>query len=239
MERGETHGEESGMTGNEYVRVALKGFFGLLFMVALVFVSAGRLDYWQGWLFVVVTLGFVLVEAVIFSKRPGLIRERMKPGPGTKGWDKVFWALYIPVSFAIVIIASVDVGRFGWSPDFPVYVYLFGYAMFLLSNVLKCWSMWVNDYFSSTVRIQKDRGQRVVQDGPYRFVRHPGYVAGILLGISMSLILGSLWALVPAGLMVLLLVVRTYMEDNTLKKELKGYESYAKKVRYRLLPRVW
>jgi protein-S-isoprenylcysteine O-methyltransferase Ste14 len=99
--------------------------------------------------------------------------------------------------------------------------------------------MWVNNWFSSTVRIQMDRDQHVVQDGPYRYVRHPGYVGGILMAVSASLILGSLWALIPASIVVLLLVIRTYLEDTTLQKELPGYADYTKKVRYRLVPGLW
>ncbi|HUV75978.1 MAG TPA: isoprenylcysteine carboxylmethyltransferase family protein [Dehalococcoidales bacterium] len=99
--------------------------------------------------------------------------------------------------------------------------------------------MWVNRFFSSVVRIQKDRGQEVVQNGPYHSVRHPGYVGGILMAISTSLVLGSLWALIPAGVIFILLVIRTYLEDTTLQKELTGYADYAKKVRFRLLPGIW
>ena len=97
--------------------------------------------------------------------------------------------------------------------------------------------MWVNRFYSSVVRIQT--GQEVVQDGPYRFVRHPGYVGGILMAISSSLIFGSLWALIPAGIVVILLIIRTHLEDITLQKELQGYIDYTKKIRYRLLPGIW
>ena len=101
------------------------------------------------------------------------------------------------------------------------------------------WALWVNRFFSSVVRIQTDRGHKVVRNGPYRFVRHPGYAAGIVSLISLPLVLGSMWGLIPAGLMVLLLIIRTHLEDTTLQKELAGYVDYTKRVRYRLLPWIW
>jgi protein-S-isoprenylcysteine O-methyltransferase Ste14 len=104
---------------------------------------------------------------------------------------------------------------------------------------LMTWAMAVNNYFSLVVRIQKDRGHTVVTGGPYHYVRHPGYVGGILFQLGTPLLLGSMWALIPAGLTVLLLVVRTALEDRTLLKELEGYQEYAQQTHYRLLPGLW
>jgi protein-S-isoprenylcysteine O-methyltransferase Ste14 len=109
----------------------------------------------------------------------------------------------------------------------------------VLAVFITLWAIWINRFFSSVVRIQKERGQEVIQDGPYRFVRHPGYVGGILLALGNALVLGSLWALIPAGIMSLLLVIRTYLEDITLQRELPGYTDYTRKVKYRLLPWIW
>jgi protein-S-isoprenylcysteine O-methyltransferase Ste14 len=99
--------------------------------------------------------------------------------------------------------------------------------------------MWTNRFFSSTVRIQTDRGHEVVEGGPYRFMRHPGYVGAILLVTSISLVLGSLWALIPAGVVAVLLIIRTCLEDITLQRELTGYADYARRVRFRLVPGIW
>lgn len=101
------------------------------------------------------------------------------------------------------------------------------------------WAKWANRFFSSVVRIQTDRGQTVCKDGPYRFVRHPGYVGGLLFGMATPLALGSFWALIPAAVGAMLLIVRTYLEDRTLQEELPGYLEYTKEVRHRLLPRIW
>jgi protein-S-isoprenylcysteine O-methyltransferase Ste14 len=222
-----------------YLKIAAKGFFSLLFIIAFIFLLAGRLTYWQGWVFSIVMVLLVLIQLIAFADKTDLAQERFKPGPGTKWWDKVFWALYAPLFFAIFIIACLDAGRFLWSPRLPLAVYVLSYLAFLFSIYLYSWAMWVNKWFSSTVRIQTDRDQKVVQDGPYRYVRHPGYVGGILMAISTSLILGSLWGLIPAVFVVILLIIRTYFEDVTLQRELSGYFNYTKKVRYRLVPRVW
>lgn len=235
MPNDETKKEEK----KEYFRILVRGCFGLLLMIAIIFISAGRIDYWQGWLFVAVTVLLVSVSSVAFVSKADLIKERAKPGPGTKWWDKVFFALFIPMMFAVIVIGGLDAGRFRWTRQLPVSFYVIGYVVYILSNVIHLWAMWTNRFYSSTVRIQTERGHEVVRNGPYRFVRHPGYVGGILLGISIALVMGSLWALIPAGVCVMLLIIRTYLEDTALQKELAGYAEYAGKVRYRLLPGIW
>jgi len=222
-----------------YLRMAGLAALGLVLVVAIVFLPAGTLDYWQGWAFVGVTFLSVMITMALFVGKTDLVQERMRPGPGTKWWDKVFYAFYVPAFFAVVVVAGLDVGRFGWTGALPAFVYAVGYAVYIASLFLNSWCMWVNRFFSSTVRIQTDRGHEVVQEGPYRFVRHPGYVAGILMAKGIALVLGSLWAVVPALIVVVLLLVRTYLEDVTLQRELPGYAEYARKVRYRLVPGVW
>jgi protein-S-isoprenylcysteine O-methyltransferase Ste14 len=96
-----------------------------------------------------------------------------------------------------------------------------------------------NKFFSTSVRIQMERDHTVASGGPYRYVRHPGYVGYIVSGFAAPLALGSLWALIPAAITLCLLVVRTALEDRTLQDELDGYREYAARVRYRLLPGVW
>ena len=111
--------------------------------------------------------------------------------------------------------------------------------MFILGSVLIHWAMLVNRHFESSVRIQKDRGHRVITTGPYRIVRHPGYVGAILFGISTPLIIGSVYGLIPGGIAVILLIIRTSLEDKLLRNELNGYVEYTKRVRYRLVPGLW
>jgi protein-S-isoprenylcysteine O-methyltransferase Ste14 len=114
-----------------------------------------------------------------------------------------------------------------------------GFLLFVFSSFLVVWAMVENPFFEPTVRIQEDRGHRVVSTGPYAVVRHPGYLSGILWTSSIPLIIGSLYAFIPAVLYGVLMVLRTHLEDRTLKDELAGYEEYSEKVRYRLFPGIW
>ena len=136
-------------------------------------------------------------------------------------------------------VAALDGGRYHWSPPLSPVVYSVGYVLLAFGYVLMLWAMWTNRFFSAVVRIQTDRGHAVVQEGPYRFVRHPGYVAITPLLAATPFALGSFWALIPAGLGVVLFVIRTALEDAALQRELPGYAEYARKVRYRLVPGVW
>jgi len=222
-----------GEKGFSYSGIIIKGFLALLLILAIIFALAGRLDYWQGWAFSGSMVLIFAISAILFKGKSELAKERLHPGPGTKWWDKIFWALYLPLSLAIFIIAPLDAGRFRWSNPLPVFIYEISYLVFFMSILIGQWAKYVNRWFSSTVRIQKDRAQRVVQDGPYRHIRHPGYAAAIPMYLAMPLILGSLWALIPAFLTIILLIIRTYLEDNTLQKELPGYIQYTKKVKCR------
>jgi len=216
-----------------------KGILGYLAILSTMFLLAGRIDYWQGWVYGASGLMVLLVIAILFCNKTDLIQERLKPGPGTKWWDKVFYACYLPTLLAIFVVASLDAGRFRSTPPLPLAVYSVGYLLMGFAYVMSFWAMWTNRFFSSVVRIQADRGHYVIQDGPYRFVRHPGYVGGMTLVLSIAVVLGSLWALIPSGMVVMLLVVRTALEDTALQRELPEYSDYAKKVQYRLLPGVW
>jgi protein-S-isoprenylcysteine O-methyltransferase Ste14 len=222
-----------------YLRTITRVYIFAFAMLVVLFVSAGRLNYWQGWLvggiFIAVIIGFSLV----FADKKDVIFERARPGPGTKWWDKIFYALYIPASMCVFIVSALDGGRFHWSPSLPVSVYVISFLVFIFSYIVILWCMWTNKFFSSTVRIQTDRGHQVIQDGPYRFVRHPGYLAAIFWFVSVTLTLGSVYGLIPVAVVIVLFIVRTYLEDITLQKELPGYSDYAKKVLFRLIPHIW
>jgi protein-S-isoprenylcysteine O-methyltransferase Ste14 len=138
----------------------------------------------------------------------------------------------------IPLFAGLDIGRYQLSSLGWPYAVL-GILFMVVSSVLINWAMIENPYFESTVRIQEDRKHQVITTGPYRIVRHPGYLSGILWLSSVPLILGSLYAFIPYGLYFLLMGIRTYMEDKTLLEELVGYEEYAQQVKYRLFPGIW
>jgi protein-S-isoprenylcysteine O-methyltransferase Ste14 len=125
------------------------------------------------------------------------------------------------------------------SPELSSLVQGIALVVVVLGFLWGTWAFVVNAYFSAVVRIQEDRGQTVVQDGPYRFMRHPGYTGGLVAYLAVPVMLGALWALIPAVFLILVLIIRTSMEDKTLQEELPGYSEYAKRTRYRIIPGIW
>ena len=224
---------------SRYLSTIARGLLRYVAVLIAMFVLAGTAGYWQGWVYGGIGILFGLVIAVLFRTKRDLIEERVRPGPGMKGWDKLFMAFYVPSLVAILAVACLDAVRFQWTPRLSPVVYVGGYSILVASFGIILWAMWANRFFSSVVRIQRERGHHVVQAGPYRVVRHPGYVGVILGGLASAVVLGSLWALIPVGLTAALLVARTALEDATLRRELPGYLEYARKVQYRLLPGVW
>lgn len=220
-------------------RIALSVAGPLGVFAALLFLPAGRADWTAGWLYLaLVTVNAAVNYAYLLAKNPELIAVRRRIGPGTKTWDKVWMAVFIPALAAIYVVAGLDAGRFGWSAMSP-WLWPVGLAVFLPGAVLLAWSMGVNPFFEKTVRIQTERGQRVIDTGPYRIVRHPGYTGFLGWVLSAPLLLGSWWAFVPALLAAALVVLRTALEDRTLHDELPGYPDYARRTRFQLIPHVW
>ena len=159
-------------------------------------------------------------------------------GEGTKSWDKVLISILLAGFLVTLIVAGLDGGRFHWAPA-PPWAVIAGYVLMALGCFGTGWAQAVNRHFEPSVRIQTDRDHHVVTTGPYAFVRHPGYVSGTVLVAGMALALGSLWALLPAALVAVVLVIRTNLEDATLQRELPGYAGYAARVRSKWIPGVW
>jgi protein-S-isoprenylcysteine O-methyltransferase Ste14 len=204
------------------------------------FLAAGRLNIPRAWLFLGIDfLGVIVVSVIFWKLTPGLANQRAAIREGTKAWDKFFLAFYFSVSLIVFpIVAGLDVGKYQWS-EFHTNYAITGVLLYVLCVALGSWAIVVNRFFETTVRIQKDRGHRVIDGGPYRFIRHPGYLSMILGALSASFIIGSLYSLIPCGLAIIALLIRTHLEDRTLHKELEGYREYASRVRWRLLPGIW
>jgi protein-S-isoprenylcysteine O-methyltransferase Ste14 len=212
----------------------------LLIFVPCLFLPAGTWMWANGWLFIAVIVG-ASIPATLYLRRvnPDIIAARVNRHDGTKRWDLLLGLVFIlPTMLAIPIVAALDDGRFHWF-HLPWWGCVLGYVLLTVGMVGVTWAEAVNKFFEPSVRIQTDRGHRVIDVGPYAIVRHPGYVSGFFVFIGMPLCLGSLWALIPAVLLCMLLVVRTIWEDQTLRKELVGYDEYAQRVRFRLIPGVW
>lgn len=226
------------------VRTAVGYLVGIVFLAASVygfFLTAGDFGWVRGWAFIgLLTVCQSLSSIYLRAKNPEMLRHRGRAGPGTKTWDLVCLAGFALCFLGIPVVAALDTVRLGWSPVAPVWVGLIGAALYLLGLVLVTWAMAVNTHFEKTVRIQTDRNHRVIDSGPYAFVRHPGYT-GIIFGwiAATPLILGSRWAFAPAAAAALCLVIRTALEDRTLRNELSGYEEYSTRVRYRLARGIW
>jgi len=210
-----------------------------LCLLVLVFLPAGSIGWRPGWIFLgVLFLAFGTSALVLARINPMIYRARSRIQPGTKAWDKTLLAVLLPAMVAILPIAALDAGRFHWSAP-PLWVVIVGYVAMLKGVAVTAWAQAVNPFFEPGVRIQTERRQQVIDTGPYRFVRHPGYLSALLLFFGMALALGSYWALVPAALASALLVLRTSLEDQLLQRELPGYQDYARRVRQRLIPGVW
>jgi protein-S-isoprenylcysteine O-methyltransferase Ste14 len=207
-----------------------------LVLAAILIISSGRLNWTWAWAYLGLAVGIVVINALILPAE--LVAERGQPGENVKRWDRVLTTLAGLPALAAPLVAGLD-ERFGWSPDLALAIHLAGLALFALGQGLFSWAMASNKYFSTAVRIQMDRGHTVASGGPYRYVRHPGYTGYAVSSFGISLALGSLWAMIPTGVVAGLLVVRTALEDRTLQDELSGYRDYAQRVRYRLLPGIW
>lgn len=210
----------------------------LLIMAVLLFLPAGTFAWPRAWwlLALFVSASFV---AVIYVWRvdPELFTVRRKPQAGTKGWDFAFVTVISVSITAILPIAGLDF-RFNWSRLHDWAVWL-GYLIFVTGYWLATWAQGVNRHFELTVRIQTDRGHKVIDTGPYSVIRHPGYIGANAMGIGIALALGSLVALIPAAICMITLALRTLAEEKTLRDGLPGYADYMQRVRYRWIPGIW
>ncbi|HVP89632.1 MAG TPA: isoprenylcysteine carboxylmethyltransferase family protein [Terriglobales bacterium] len=233
------------MTREEHRAVArwiVKAAVGVVGYAAVLFLAAGRLDWLWGWVFIAaVALVIAAHPILLIPLDPGLLAEREKGlrDKRVPRWDKWVAGLGAGVfPVASWIVAGLDV-RFGWTGPVRLWVHLAGLGLFLAGAALFLWAMASNSFFAEGVRIQTDRGHRVAEAGPYRFVRHPGYAGAIMTHIGNPLLLGSPLALAAGLVAAALYVVRTYLEDKFLRRELLGYEEYTGRTRFRLLPGIW
>jgi protein-S-isoprenylcysteine O-methyltransferase Ste14 len=223
-------------------RVLIRFFVFTLLYPAVLFLSAWTLNWAWGWAYyATVILAQIVGRLLVLRLHPELLAERASYRTRTdaKAWDRVMVrlvALYGPL--VTWIVAGFD-HRLNGSPDVPVALRWVAFLIVLLGAVIANWAMVVNRFFAAVVRIQHDRGHQVISDGPYRFVRHPGYAGGVYTWLAAPAMLGAFWAYIPALLTICALIVRTALEDRTLIDELPGYAEYTRRTRYRLFPGVW
>ena len=229
--------ERPSATGN-FLRAFRSLAFSILTIAVLLFLPAGDIWWWQGWVFVFVLLALLIVSSVYLRFRnPEIFIARSRIQAGTRTWDKAILVLLFGSLLAILPVAGFD-HRYQWSLV-PCWLVVVGYALFTLGYLMSTWVYSVNKFAEPGVRIQTEREHKVIDTGPYAIVRHPLYLFSIFLFVGISLALESLWALVPTAIGTIVLFVRTALEDRMLHDELDGYEEYATRVRHRLIPGVW
>jgi protein-S-isoprenylcysteine O-methyltransferase Ste14 len=222
------------------VKRIIQLFVFFLAMAACLFVSAGRWDWPNAWLTIgLYMLGVVTTWFAVMRKNPELAAVRAEAGKDAKGWDKVLAPLMGAAGPMAIWITSGLSERYNWlHPPSPA-AQIAGAILFAAGFWLVIWAMASNNYISSVVRIQRERGHTVAAGGPYQYVRHPGYTGMTGFTLAMPLLLGSYAAFIPAIATVAVTILRTALEDRTLRRELDGYSDYAGRVRYRLAPGLW
>ena len=213
-----------------------------LLIPLILLICGGDLGWWQAWLYSLLFLGIGIGGRMWAEQRhPGITAERQNKQSfhNAKTWDKVLAPLMaVSILFPMVIVAGLD-HRYNWSPEFPLWLRVIGFIFIAFGYAFAAWALAENRFFSGVVRIQTDRGHVVCDTGPYQFVRHPGYAGNILPLFGIVLALGTVWTLIPAIMAIIITLIRTVLEDQTLQEELRGYRDYAQRVRYRLIPWIY
>ncbi|MBN2092198.1 isoprenylcysteine carboxylmethyltransferase family protein [candidate division KSB1 bacterium] len=200
-----------------------------------------RWDWWEGWVFALLHIfGFIISRLLAARRHPDIIAERARSmqHENTQSWDKILAPLTGLGGVLIALVAGLD-KRFDLSPAFSTSAKMVSLMFFVAGFIIASYALIENRFFSGVVRIQRDRGHRVISSGPYRWIRHPGYAGALLTYLATPVFLDSGWTIIPVILITMILVIRTSLEDKTLQNQLAGYAEYAKRVRYRLLPGVW
>lgn len=225
------------LTRKRKLRNIIVSFLVTSVFIIVLFVAAGSIHWLWAWILALVKLLGNVVSILLLD--PALIEERTGVKKGYEKRDVPF--AFIIGRFgplAILIVSGLDF-RFGWSSPLPSVYAISGLLFLLIGYVPVFWAMYENRFFSGVVRIQEERGHRVVNTGPYSYIRHPGYLGSVIYLLALPFVLMSYWALIPSALTIIIIIVRIIMEENTLKRELTGYDAYIQQVRFRLVPGIW
>jgi protein-S-isoprenylcysteine O-methyltransferase Ste14 len=222
------------------IKLTVRFVLGLIVIGAVLFGTAGTFDWPEAWVYIVIQFSWSgALTLYLWNHDPVLLEDRLKlTKKSAKSWDKVLTLATTPVYIAYLIIPGLDAVRYRWS-HVPVWVEIICFILVTGAFVWITWVMKENTYLSRFVEIQEERGHKVITTGPYRFVRHPMYIGVSILMLLLPVALGSLYTLIPMAFAILFVIVRTHLEDKTLRRELEGYEAYAQKTKYRLIPGMW
>jgi protein-S-isoprenylcysteine O-methyltransferase Ste14 len=222
------------------IKLIVRLVSAFIIFVGILFATAGTFKWPEAWLLIFIFFSYSITAAIWLRKNnPDLLADRLifmkKTG---KPWDRALMLGILPFSIALLIIPGLDAVRYQWS-QVPLVLKIISFAIIITAAVWSFWVMKENTYLSRVVEIQSERQHSVITTGPYKYVRHPMYLGGIVFIVFTPLALGSLFGLIPASFTITVFIIRTYLEDRTLNQELPGYNEYAEKTKYRLLPGVW
>lgn len=218
------------------IRRLVQVFLTLFIQGVILFAAAGTLFWKWAWILLLLSVVTLIINLLVIPVE--LIEERGRLKKDAKKWDKVLTSINIVPTILLYVCSGLDY-RFNLTGNVNILINIAGLVLSFSGAMLFTWSMISNKFFSTQVRLQTDRKHTVATGGPYRFVRHPGYVGYITMSFATPMALGTLWGLIFTGITGILLIIRTALEDNTLKRELAGYDEYAEKVKYRLIPFLW
>lgn len=210
------------------------------FVGAVLFASAGRIDLPMFWGYLALNaIPALVATVVVYRHSPDELKDQTKPRSQANTADKLTVPIFLVALLAHWILAGLDVGRYHWSDSVPLLLQIVGLIGVAAGFSLVAWSTIVNRFYSPSVRVQEERNQQVITAGPYRIIRHPGYIGWLLYFTFTGPALGSWLSMLPALLLVAAVIRRTIIEDKMLQRNLDGYADYAQRVRYRLIPGVW
>jgi protein-S-isoprenylcysteine O-methyltransferase Ste14 len=217
-------------------------FFYLFIFPVVLFLLAGDWSWTEGWLFSIAFCSFSFATVVyLYVKDPELLNERFSSPvqKAQKSWDKFLIVVFFIGFLVWYAIMPLDARRYQWSGAFPAWLEAAGFSLFVAAFFFLFGALKENSFAAPVVKMQKERGQRVISSGLYGIVRHPMYTGGTLLFIGGSLLLGSIYGLVIGLLLSVMLGVRSLGEEEMLRQELPGYDRYMQLVRWRLIPFVF
>lgn len=220
-------------------RVIVASYAGVIINAGLVFIGAWKLCYWQGILYLLLAVFGTTISHLLMCKGSNLTERRASEAISGQDWDKRLLGIFFIVNVATFLVAGMDSGHFLWSGSIPLYATIGGATLMVIGQIIFALAKRENTFFSSTVQVQAERGHRVCETGLYRLVRHPGYLGMLLSVAAFPLVMASYWAFVPTLVSITILVIRTVLEDRFIMDALTGYNEYAARTKFKLIPGIF
>jgi protein-S-isoprenylcysteine O-methyltransferase Ste14 len=220
----------------DIIRRLIQVFSILILQGAVLFIAAGTLSWKWAWYVLLLGLLLLLINGILLPAE--LVIERGRKKENVKKWDRIITSIISLPTILMYVFSGLD-HRFNWTGDVHIIINIAGLVLIFLGSMIFTWSMVSNKFFSTLVRLQIDRQHTVVTEGPYKYIRHPGYLGYIIFTLATPIALGAFSGLIFSGTIGILLIARTSLEDATLKKELPGYAEYTENVKYKLIPLLW